>query len=403
MKKILSLIVAIALVATAAWLTPTLMADPGVLVLRLGGYQIEMRVLVALGLLLLAIAAFWLIVWIIRVPRRAARGLAHRRGRTQFSTGLLALSEGRWPKAEKLLAASAKTSPTPELSYMAAARAAWAQNHIQQAEKYLDLAEKHIDNPLTVDLTRAELWLKSGQNDRALALLERILKSYPNNPRALSLLLQATRHTRQWATLRQYLPRARRLGLLTDAQAQQLAGQSLHNALLKPQDQYALLKTWSQTSKHEKEQPQNISAFARSAARLGLWKEAISALEKHLKKHWPDNPDTPDNPLDTWSELALQKPAYAIAQAQKWLKKHPDSATLYKTLGLAWMQQGNAEKSRENLEKAAQLGTDRQVLLALADWHENHGDPQTALDYHKRASHSGQTLAISHQEPSPGH
>ncbi len=392
MKNTLRLVAALVLTAIAAWTTPKLMADPGVLVLRLGGYQIEMRALVALGLLLVAISTLWLIVWLIRAPRRAARGLAHRRGRTQFSKGLLALSEGRWPQAEKLLAASAKTSPTPELSYMAAARAAWAQNRIQQAEKYLDSAEKHIDNPLTVDLTRAELWLKSGQTGRALAMLERILKSYPNNPRALSLLLQATRHNGQWSTLRQYLPRARRLGLLTDAQAQQLAGQSLLDALRNPADQYALLKTWSQTGKQEKDQPQNLNAFARSAARLGLWKEAIIALEKHLKKHWPDNSDNLDSPLETWAEIALQNPGHAIAQAQKWLKKHPDSATLYKTLGLAWMQQGNAEKARENLEKAAQLSADRQVLLALADWHESHGDAQTALDYHKRAGQSGLIL-----------
>lgn len=396
MKKIISLIVAISLVATAAWLTPKLMADPGVLVLRLGGYQIEMRALVALALILAGIVLFWLLVWLIRAPGRAARGLAHRRGRSLFGKGLLALSEGRWKQAEKWLAASARTSPTPELSYMAAARAAIAQNQPQKAEDYLDQAEQHIDNPLTIDLTRAELWLKSGKTDQATNLLQRILKSYPNNPRALSLLLQAAQASGQWQTISQHLPRARRLGLLPENQAAQLARHSLHSALQQAPDQYALLKTWSQASKADKTSPDTLTTFAHAATRHGQHKEAITALEKHLKKHWPQNP-TDDNHrvLATWAEIATSHtPEHAIAQAQKWLGKHPDNPLLYKTLGLAWARQGDDNQARENLEKAAQLGHDPDVLRALARWHETHGNPQTALDYLKRATDTTTSLVV---------
>jgi len=398
MKKIISLIVAVALVAGAAWLTPKLMADPGVLVLRMGGYQIEMRALVAFGLVVLGIVLFWLVVWLIRAPRKAARGLAHRRGRTLFSKGLLALSEGRWDKAEKWLAASAKNNASPELSYMAAARAAIAQNQPEKAEHYLNLAEQHIDNPLTVDLTRAELWLKTGQTDRAAALLQRILRSYPNNPRALSLLLQAAQRGNRWDTIRQHLPKAQRLGLLPPAQAQQLARDSLRHALTNPGDEYALLKTWNQASKNEKADEQNLTAFARSAARLGLVNEALSALEKHLKKHWPATTgNSPSSALDAWVEIASARPDHLVSQAGKWLKKHPDNAALYKALGIAWMEKGDQQKALENFEKAAQLGNDRQVLLALANLHEAHGNTGAALEYHKRAN-GHQPLALN-----PGH
>ncbi len=402
MKKIISLIVAVALVATAAWFTPKLMADPGVLVLRLGGYQIEMRALVAFGLLIMGIVLFWLLVWLIRAPRQAARGLANRRGRSLFSKGLLALSEGRWDKAEKWLSASARNSPSPELSYMAAARAAIAKNRPEQAEEYLNLAEGHIDNPLTVDLTRAELWLKTGQTDKAMALLQRILKSYPNNPRALSLLLQAAPRHNRWDAIRQHLPKARRLGLLPPQQAQQLAHESLQQALQNPTDEYALLKTWAEATKAEKAEPDNLIAFARSAARLGLANEALTPLEKHLKKHGLASPTADHNSdhndlLDTWVEIASARPDHLIAQAGKWLKKHPDNAALYKALGIGWMQKGDQHKALENFEKAAQLGNDRQVLLALANLHEALGNPGAALEYHKRAN-SQQPLVV-HTQP----
>jgi HemY protein len=405
MKKIISLLVALVLVAAAAWLTPKLMADPGVLVLRMGGYQIEMRALVALGLVLLAITLFWAIVWLIRAPAKARRALAHRRGRSLFSKGLLALSEGRWPKAEKWLAASAKNSPTPELSYMAAARAAMAQQQPQKAEEYLKQAEAHIDNPLTVDLTRAELWLKTGHTDQATALLQRILKSYPNNPRALSLMLQAAQTSGQWQAVRNYLPKAQRLGLLPAEQAQQLAQQSLLNALQHPADEYALLKSWNQASATEKAQPQNLTAFARSATRLGLVNEALNALEKHLKKHWPaataDHPDSEAETLEAWVEIASARPDHLIKQAGKWLKKHPDSAALYKALGIAWMQKGDQQQALENFEKAAQLGQDRQVLLALANLHEALGHTEQALAYHKRANGSSGAVRVLTQQPDP--
>ncbi|HPI97087.1 MAG TPA: heme biosynthesis HemY N-terminal domain-containing protein, partial [Gammaproteobacteria bacterium] len=157
MKKLITILSIIALVLLAALVTPSLIKDPGYFYIRFAGYEIEMRVIVAFCLLFLFIFSLWLLIYFIRFPKRTMRNFSTNRSRKSFAKGLLALSEGRWKVAEKLLVTSTKNSPTPELGYMAAARAAVAQHKLEQAFDYLDAAESSTDNPLTVDLTRCEL------------------------------------------------------------------------------------------------------------------------------------------------------------------------------------------------------------------------------------------------------
>ena len=78
----------------------------------------------------------------------------------------------------------------------------------------LDDAENNTDNPLTVDLTRCELWVKTGDNDKAIELLQRVLYSYPNNPRALHIMAQASQNAGQWQQLREILPKVKKLEIL---------------------------------------------------------------------------------------------------------------------------------------------------------------------------------------------
>ncbi|WP_399361225.1 heme biosynthesis HemY N-terminal domain-containing protein [Thiohalobacter thiocyanaticus] len=58
------------------------------------------------------------------------------RARHSLNQGLLALSEGDWPRAEKLLVEHADDSESPLLNYLAAARAAQDQGRMPAANQY---------------------------------------------------------------------------------------------------------------------------------------------------------------------------------------------------------------------------------------------------------------------------
>ncbi|MCF6299695.1 MAG: hypothetical protein L3J52_01015, partial [Proteobacteria bacterium] len=155
------------LILLAAWITPVVLKNPGFIQIELAGYQIEMSLLVAMGLGVVTFLMIWLAYALYKAPTKAIKNISANRSRKKFALGLLALSEGKWPTAEKLLIKSADKSLTPELSFMAAARAAVAQNKLEKAEEYLDQAEASTDNPLTVDLTRCEIWIKTNRAEKA--------------------------------------------------------------------------------------------------------------------------------------------------------------------------------------------------------------------------------------------
>ena len=103
MKKMLNIFIVIGLVLAAALITPQLIKDPGYVYFRFAGYEIEMRFVVAVGLVILFVFLFWLVVYLWRLPKKTAVALSQNRSRKAFAKGLLALSEGRWKEAEKLL------------------------------------------------------------------------------------------------------------------------------------------------------------------------------------------------------------------------------------------------------------------------------------------------------------
>jgi len=324
MKKLIIILIVLILALAAAWLAPVLSKNPGLVQLEFMGYQVEMSLVVALLLGLAVFVAIWFLWSLFKLPGKATKNLKHNRSRKKFASGLLALSEGKWPQAEKLLVKSAAQSPTPELSYMAAARAAMAQQNLEQAEHYLNEAEKCIENPLTVDLTRCELWIKADMADRAIPLLQTILKTYPNNPRAIHLLTQAAQQNNDWSQLRKILPKAAKLKLINPQQQSLLASRSWEEAMNSAQTAEQLENTWAEINKLQK--PDLITQFSENALRVGAFQILTETIEKQQKQQFSEQL------VDYWSRLPHNL-NHRIKVADKWLYNHPASAPLLTCLG----------------------------------------------------------------------
>lgn len=377
MLKTIKLIILIVLLLLAAWLTPQLLRNPGLIQIELLGYQIQMTAIAAGILLALVFLAIWLVYSLLKAPKKAIGHLSANHSRKKFARGLLALSEGKWSQAEKLLLASVAKSPTPELSYMAAARAAVSQNELARAEAHLDAAEAVIDNPLTVDLTRCEIWLKSGQPERALPLLQGILKTYPNNPRAVHLLTQASQQTQDWKLLQETIPKAEKLALINHQQSNQLKQQVTLERFTAADSQQELQEIWQGLNK--KQQARYSHHYCENGLRLGAYQEITSHIEKAQKQQFDEQL------VVFWSALPYNL-NHRLKVAEKWLVQHPENATVLlcnAKLHMAKKQWGQAESL---LLEVLKIAPSQEVNQLLGLIYQEQDQPEKALAHFRESA-----------------
>ena len=390
MSKIVKLIIVIGMTLAAAFATPLLMKDPGYFLIRFAGYEIEMRFIVAFALFVIAVIVFWLLVYFIRLPKKTVRSFTSNRSRKSFAKGLLSMSEGKWKQAEKQLLISAKNSPTPELSYMAAARAAVAQNKIAQAFSYLDEAELNTDNPLTVDLTRCELWVSTGDYKKAIKLLSRILKSYPNNPRALSLMTQASQNDGQWDKLREILPKVEKLAILPDDKVLQITQMSIIEQFNHCQSSSEMLAIWKSLSKKQKLELDYIQAFAENGFKLSMYDEVAQVTEKALNK------DFTIPLVKIWAKLSIDS-NHKIKMAEKWLKKNSDNPQLLQILGRLCLENKLWGKAQTYLQKSLEIEANAETYKYMAHYFDAIGEKDNALEAYRQAEGTKTQLVLLEQ------
>ncbi|MFV0542448.1 MAG: heme biosynthesis protein HemY [Marinicella pacifica] len=383
MKKLILTVVILLLLLTAAWLTPLLLKNPGLLQLEILGYQVQMTVITA-GLLLLALlVVVWLLWSLLKAPQKLARKVADYRHQKKFDQGLLAFSEGHWQKAEKLLLKSAQNSKNPQLSYMAAARAALAQQNLEAAMAHLDAAEKTVENPLTIDLTRCEIWLKAGHLQQARDLLETILTSYPNNPRAVRMMLQVSEQQKDFQRLKQLLPKAHKLALVDRSQTETMRDQAIRESLINAIDEQHLLSLWSELSR--KQQKFYLYEYCESGLRLGAYQAVTDEIERAQKYNF-------DNQLvGYWSQLPHNL-NHRLKIAEKWHIQHPKNRMVLMCLGQLYMAKKMWTEAREALQKALILESDARVNRLLAEIYEQLEEPQLALQHYSQANKNPTSL-----------
>ncbi|MCF6319270.1 MAG: tetratricopeptide repeat protein [Proteobacteria bacterium] len=392
MKKLITIIIVIGLTLVAAFVTPWLMKDPGVVSVQLMGYEIQMTVVVALGLFIAFIVLFWLVVYFLRLPKNVMKNMSINRSRKSFAKGLLALSEGKWKAAEKQLLISTKNSLTPELGFMAAARAAVAQNKLDDAFNYLDDAENSTENPLTVDLTRCELWAKIGNYDKAINLLNRILKSYPNNPRALYLMTQASQNSGQWQRLREILPKVEKLAILPQEKVTLLIQQSIQQQLEFAESETQLLDTWNSLNKQQKSEYNYILAYSQTGLKLGLYEPVAKLTETALNK------DFSEPLLTIWGQLNINDKQKNDKQktntAEKWLRKHPENAQLLSILGQMCLKNKLWGKAQSYLQKSLEINPNAETFKLMAQYVDAVGEPDNALAAYRQAEGTSSQLVL---------
>lgn len=348
MKKLVSLVILLALALAGAWLWHVLASDPGYVLVALHGYSIETTLVVAVAVLL----AFWLLAWIalvlVRWPWRYWRWHRRHSSRENLARGLVALHEGRWQRAEKLLRRAAREPQQRLPALLSAARAAQQYgNDAASSELLTQAAQEH--DPTSVALLAARQHHRRGEAAAITALFDsEPIAALP--PRALDLYLGALCDTGRAAEAVALLPSLHASQVRSGPAMNQREAEIIATAMQQATRAEALDSLWNGLSRKQRVHATIVAAYARQALTLDQSEAGINAIEKALRKHWSSEL------VDIYGLLPRGEKHSPLKMAEAWLKDHPDDPELLVTLGRLCRNEHIWGKAEEYLDQALAHG-----------------------------------------------
>ncbi len=379
MKWVLIFLLMVAVLIAGALVAPVLLRDPGLVVIGVGAWEVEMP-LVAWGLgIVLVWVVLSVLLGLIRWPGRVLAKRKQMRSRQQLEDGFLALTEGEWDKAERLFAESlAYQKSTAGL--LGAARAAQGRSDPGARDAWLDQADARFGRKhFITQFARARLALEEGRMDQAITLLENLHLKKPKHMGVLRSLLAAYQDGGRWQQLRELTPALRRAGMLDAKKAQALSQLAAERELASSEDYPSLRRTWKALSSRQRGERPLVLAYAHRAAALGHHDHTSRLLGGLL-----------DQGLDAEVLLTYRisdetNRARRILDCENRVQSNPDHPELLETLGLLYLDDRQYEKSQRFLEQALKKRASAEIYMALGRLMDRQGDAEASARYYRNA------------------
>lgn len=376
----LVLIALMALAGFAAWIAD----QPGRVALTWFGYRVEAPApLLALGLLLLGLAAFmltWALAWAAALPQRR-RLKRQQKGYANFAAGMVAVAAGEADRALALADKARKQLDDPALSRLLVAHAAQLKGDAALAhEAYLALSQ----DPGTAFLgTRGLLADARRGNDRvgALEQAQRASRLRPSSPFAAEAELQLLVEAADWDAARKRLEIARKKKAVTREAASALSARldlAEAQAALSRND-LRMARQWAErAAKVLPEHPVPPVLMARAADHH----TAREAAAFHLKRAFARAPS--EALAEAWLMLQREVPAATLmGRAEDFVAERKPEVASQLLLAAAALQIRDFTAARAALNKAGPAGGAwaARLLAKLAD--DSEGDA-SAADHWRR-------------------
>jgi HemY protein len=307
----------------------------------------------AWGLLWFVLWGLW---WLVKLPIQAWRRHARQQARNRLVSGLEALHQGRWQRAESLLAKAAEDDTVRTPALLAARRAAVAGGNVEGAALHQAALLAH-DAP-SAALEQAALLAGQGRHEDVLAALATLAAPLP--PRALVLQARALAASGRAQDATAHFNTLRREQALP---AEQLAALELElaAAALGQAQADTLVQRWNAHPLRLQQAPPVAAAFARRATALGFEKPGADALADAIDAHWDEGL------VALFGELPAGRDTPRLARAEAWLPAHGSSPALLVTLGRLYFQQQQWAKAEGNLHRALAQGAGGEAWEVLGD------------------------------------
>lgn len=357
------------LVLVGALVAQVLLQDPGYVLVRFRGTDTTTTVAAALAMLVAGLLLLWLVWKVLTLPFRAWHGHRNRQSRARLIDGSLALHQGHWSRAEKLLTQAADDEDAEAVARAGAVRAADARGDESAAQKHLAaFGQRH---PITRALLTAERALTQGRPTDALVALDDP-DAQPLPPRGLVLRAEALSVSGLGTQAYGLLGPMRKQQALPPTRLDELETRLAEASLREAGDANILAERWESLSKTLKKEPEVVAAYADRAAALRWDEAAIKTLEQALDARWDEGLAA------QYGQLPVGHADARTKTAERWLKAHPASPSLLLALARLAREQGQHTRAEDYLHRALAQGAGSDAWEALGHGFVDVGDEKLA-------------------------
>ena len=368
------LILLIAIVGFLGW---AIAQDSGYVLISYDRFRYESSFWIFVGL----IACLWLLAmvvhWVLGLLHTSgalvnpwSRRHRERRVSKASRSGLRELAEGQWSPALGHLRSAAEHDHHPLVHYLGAARAANELGEHEQSDELLRKArEREPGSGLAIGLTHAQLQIARGQYGEARETLNALHGEHPRHPYVLTLLQQLYVQLEDWSALCRLLPELRKQRVLPPARLSELellAWTALLEQAGQPPAAYseeslqALNQKWQTVPSGLRSESLLVRAYADGLSRLGADAKAEEVLYAAIKRQF----DT--RLVERYGRVLGKEPSRQLANAEGWLKAHPENAELLLALGRLSMRNALWGKARDYLEASLRFEHRPETCAELA-------------------------------------
>ncbi|MCR9278312.1 MAG: tetratricopeptide repeat protein [Pseudomonadaceae bacterium] len=358
--------------------------DPGYVLIAYGDSAIETSLWAGIVVLVFAYivvrALFWLFSRLLAGRVRFRNWSGSRRERLSSKRtvdGMVALADGDWKSAGRLLVDAAPHSTTPFVNYLGAARAAHQLADYEGRDALLGQArESTPGSRQAVDLRQAEFQFASGQTEQALATGLHVLSGSPKHPGALAVVKQCYLELEEYDKLSDLLPSLRKAKAIDAAEEESLQAKIALAKLAKSPS----AETWRALPKSVKSDADVVLTYAQQLLENSEGAAAASVLHNALTAKWDDSL------VDLYGAMPSNDPGDQMVHAQRWLKERPNNPRLLLALGRIALKQEQWNQAREYLEASARLRKDPEVAGELGRLCLSQGDEKRGSEYLAQAT-----------------
>ena len=385
MKKLIWLAL---LLVFAVWIGIHVEADPGIMIIRVSGWRIDLPLWLAiLGLFLLFIVFHYLLKLYDAIAHSSFLvgdfALNHKKQKARKLTnqGFIELAEGDWMRAEKHFLQAAPYSEVPLLNYLSAAKAAQELGEAKRRDHYLKLAHDTTKGAdIAIGLTQARLQYQQGQFEQSLATVKHLMNLAPYHPHILKLLKNIYLQLKDWEQLLALLPQLRKHKVISVDEEKSLEKQ-LYLQLInhcQRQGERALEIFWEKIPKRLQTDAEIAYAYAFTLHQQGNNANAERVLRQSLRRGWSEPC------IRLFGLLKHEDPQRALDQAESWLRSNQDSPNLLLTLGRLCMQAQLWGKAQRYLEACLKLSSEPEAYAELGVLLEKIDQVELSNQYFKK-------------------
>jgi HemY protein len=363
---------------------------PGFVIIAYDKTSYEMRLWVAVTLLLLLLSTLFLIGSFIRSLLSSASNMkgwngqrGWRKARKQTIKGMLSFIEGRWNQSEITMVKSAKNSDTQLINYLIAAQSAQYQNATDRRDTYLRLAHKAEPRAtVAIGLTQAQLQLDNDQFEQALATLNNLNTKQSNHPFILKLLCLTHQKLQDWQSIIELLPNLKKLNVFNEQQYNNIENESIQGLLKKEfikGELESLNDVWLNLPSSNRKNLDNNLFYAKLLIQFEQMDQAFKILKPLFKK------DPSKELIQLFGEVKSTLGNKQFSFLENWYTANPQAHNeIYTALGKIAFNISLWGKARFYFERSLKTTATAEAFFMMAKTLEQLNDVELASECFKQ-------------------